>query len=275
MLRSAAVDYAELWNMTQEKEFGKLTSVQFSRLIRKLPEFRKESGALEEALRKAPAQNIRDLLGDGIWWAPFYELTLVEACALLLYVLDKVEWIKSIAAAPDPQEAALAELDNDTALEWNGGPGGVFSKSDLFALFVVLQKNILSIMLYKQSVCGLIEDARERGDDDALLKAIRIDRSVVSCPTAAARISRADVLGQQRFFLRLRSALKGPPRKHWEGYRDLRYSLFMLRELGLDSLSDDQLEHLLVKTLKVYPDRPSARKNLRKQYSESRKIKSL
>jgi hypothetical protein len=257
------------------KEYEKLNEDQFKRLIGKLPEFRKESGALQEALRKASAQNIRDLLGDGIWWAPLYELTFVEACALLLYVLDKVEWIKSMAAAPDPQETALAELDKDTPLEWNGGPGGVFSKSDLFGLFVALQKNVLSIMLYKQSVCGLIEDAREHGDDDALFKAIRIDRSVVSCPTAAARISRAEVLGQKRFFLRLGSALKGPSKKHWEGYRHLRYSLFMLREFGLDSISDDRLEHLLVKTLKVYPDTPSARKNLRKQYSESRKIKSL
>ena len=260
----------------KEKEYGKLSEDQFKRLIRKLPEFRKESGALREALRKAAAQNIRDLLGDGIWWAPVYELKLVESCATLLYVLDKVDWIKSIAAAPDPQEAALAVLDDDDwPLEWKGGPGGAFSKADVFGLAVALQRNILSIMIYKQSVCGLIEDAREHDDDDALFKAIRVDRSVVSCPTGAARISNAEALGQKSFFIRLRSALKGPSRKHWEGYRDLRYSLVVLRELGLESLNDDQLEHLLVKTLKVYPDTPSARKNLRKQYSESRKIKSL
>ena len=122
-------------------------------------------------------------------WAPIYELTVIEACALLLlYVLGKVEWIKSISLASDPQEAALAELDDDTPLEWNGGPGGVFAKSDLFGLFVALQKNVLSIMLYKQSVCGLIEDARERGDDDALFKAIRVDRTEPDTASRTARL---------------------------------------------------------------------------------------
>lgn len=257
------------------KDYGKFSGDQFRRLTRKLPEFRSESDALKRKLTEAPIEKLRELLGNGLRWAPLYEKTFAENMAWLLYVLDRVEWIKEIASRPDPQEALLDELNDDSPWEWSGGPGGAFSESDLFALACALQRNILSVMLYKQSICGLIEDARERRDDDALFKAIRVDRSVVSCPTAAARISEAEALGQKSFFVRLRSALKGPSLKHWEGYRDLRYSLFVLRELGFDRLSDDQLEQLLVHTLKVYPKHANARKNLRKQFSESRRLGPL
>jgi hypothetical protein len=40
-------------------------------------------------------------------------------------------------------------------------------------------------------------------------------------------------------------------------------------------MSDAQLEHLLVDVLKVYSPSFTARKNLRKQYYESKKIKGL
>jgi hypothetical protein len=240
-----------------------------------LPEFRAESDALQKELREASREKLRELIGDGLWWAPLYELTFAQNMGWLMYVLGRSDWIQEIASRPDPQESLLKELEDDSPLDWDGGPGGVFTESDLFGLACALQRNILSVMIYKQSICGLIEDARERADDDSLFKAIRVDKTVVSCPTAAARISEAEALGQKGFFVRLRGALKGPSQKHWEGNRDLRYSLFVLRELGFDQLSDDELEHLLVHVLKVYPKHENARKNLRKQFSESRRLRSL
>ncbi|WP_208300002.1 hypothetical protein [Aquabacterium sp. A08] len=51
--------------------------------------------------------------------------------------------------------------------------------------------------------------------------------------------------------------------------------MFALRELGFDKMTDAQLEELLVHQLKVYPNVPSAKKNLRAQYQQSRKIKTI
>ena len=256
-----------------EKEYGKLTEDQFKRLVRKLPELRKQGGELQQAFRSASKEKLHEILGDGVWWAPLYELSLVQVLALLFHVLDQAEWLKRIAQSPDPQEEALKWIEIDEDLEWNGGPGGVYSKGDVVALLTALQRNILSIMVYKRSLCSLIEEAGA-GNDDCLFDAIRLDRTIVTGLTAAARISKAELLGEKLFFIRLRSALKGPSRKHWEGYQDLRYSLALLRELGFDQMSDAQLEHLLVDVLKVYPKSYSARKNLRKQYYESKKIKT-
>lgn len=89
-----------------EKEYGKLTEDQFKRLVRQLPEIRKQGGELQEAFRSASKEKLREILGDGVWWAPLYELPLVQVLALLFHVLDQTEWLKRIAQSPDPQEEA-------------------------------------------------------------------------------------------------------------------------------------------------------------------------
>ncbi|MBX9810951.1 MAG: hypothetical protein K2Y16_04975 [Burkholderiales bacterium] len=257
-----------------EKQYGKLTADQFRRLIRKLPEFRSESKAFHEELRAASPEKLREVLGDGIWWAPLYEMPFAEVVALMVCAIGQADYLKEAVQSPDPQEIVLAEWEKlaDSA-DMEHVPKDV-TKADLIAIASALQRNVLSIMLYKRSLCSLVAEAKE-GNDSALFEAVRVDQSAVTCPTLAVRITRAVLLGEKQFFIRLRSALKGPSRKHWEGYQDLRYSLAILREMGFDQLSDAELEHLLVDVLKVYPKTYTARKNLRKQYTESKKIKGL
>jgi hypothetical protein len=257
-----------------EKDYGKLTVDQFRRFVRKLPEFRVEYEGLEDMVRSASPEKLRELIGDGLWWAPLYELSLIELLAWMLYVLGEIDHLKMVVQQPDPQEILIKEMEDDRVIEWNGGTGGAFKRSDLVLLAMALQRNVLSIMVFQRSIATLVKEAGD-GDDNSLFDAVRLDRSAVSCPTIAARISKAELLGEKRFFHRLRSALKGPQQKHWKSYQDLRYSLAMLREMGFDKLSDDQLEHLLIDVLKVYKSSPNARKNLRKQYYESKKLKSL
>ena len=52
-----------------EKEYGKLTEDQFKRLVRTLPEIRKESKRAEEMMRAASKEKLREVLGDGISWS--------------------------------------------------------------------------------------------------------------------------------------------------------------------------------------------------------------
>jgi hypothetical protein len=257
-----------------QKAYGKLTEDQFRRFVRQLPEIRKEYAGFEEAIQKASPQKLHDLLGDGVWWAPLYEFSMLESLAFLFYVLGETDHIRAMAQNPDPQEALLQEMEAGREIEWDGGPGKAFSKGDVIALAMVLQRNVLSIMVYQRSLAALVAEVRE-GNDRSLFDAVRLDRSVVSCPTVAARISHAELIGEKRFFQRLRNAVKGPQKKHWESYQDLRYSLAVLREMGFDKLTDAQLEKLLVDVLKVYPKTFTARKNLRKQYYQSNKFKTL
>jgi len=257
--------------MKAEKEYGRLTADQFRRLIARLPELREGARQLPELLQTAMSERMRAVLDAGIHWAVFYELTFAEHVALAVHLLGQGERIVEIAKMDDPQEAMLRWMDEDETM---GARTKELDYAGVLAATVSLQRSVFSLMLYKQSMSALLAEVRQN-DDDALFKAVRVDRSVLTSPSVALRISKAEIFGERHFFERLRSALKGPSKKHWEGYSDLRYSLVVLREMGFDSMSDAQLEYLLVDVLKVYPKSLSARKNLRKQYYESKRHKAI
>lgn len=258
----------------QQKEYGKLTVEQFKELMSRLPELRKQQGELVDIVRAVPKARLEELLPKDYYWADVYELSFIEHMALLLMAMDKLEFIHQAVQSDDPQQVVLDDLDTPDDGEWTGGWQGQFEKADLIGLVAALQRTILSIMVYQRPLSTLVEEVRQ-GNDDALFDAVRLDRSMVACPTFAARISKAELSRDNHFFLRLRKALKGPSQKHWQSYQDLRYALFVLRDLGFDKLSDDQLENLLVHQLKVYPNSFNAKKNLRKQYTLSKKINHL
>lgn len=256
-----------------EKEYGKLTADQFREFIGKLPELRQQRDEFGNLLAELPKKKFDELMVSGYNWSHIYENTFARHVAIALYAFNQLKWLKDVSLAPDPQQYALDTWPNDDSIDPEAHPD--FEPQDLIGLAYSLQRTILSVMLFQRSMSGLIQEVRENDDMDALFNAVRVDRAVVSCPTIADKIARAQLRNDKRFFLRLRNALKGPTQKHWAAYCDLRYSLFTLRELGLDGLSDTQLENLLVHNLKVYPNTPSAKKNLRAQYQQSKKITTI
>ena len=260
-----------------EKEYGKLSEDQFRRLIARLPELRKESTEFDAARASFSKERFREFFPEGFVWGAVYERPFAEHIALLFMALDEgCKYLEVLASSEDPQEKILQDMellgtdfDPDT---WRGGYGGLFNKADVCGLAISLQRTVLSVMLYQRTLSGLVQEVRDTDSSEALFNAVRIDRSIVAAPTIAHRIARAEWRNDKAFFLRLRSAMKGPQQKHWEAYKDLRYSLFALRELGLRDLTDAQLEHLLVRVLKVYPSTPGVAKNLRRQYQLSKKL---
>lgn len=255
-----------------QKDFGKLTTDQFCAFIGKLPEVRRQRDELGRLLADLPEEKFDTFGGNGFNMSPVYECSFAEHIAIVVVAFGRAKWLLDLANAPDPQRAVFEQwaIEGDEVV-----PHSSFQPQSLIGLAFTLQRTILSVMLFQRSMSGLIQEVRENDDMDALFNAVRVDRSVVSCPTIAYRIARAQMRNDKRFFLRLRNALKGPTQKHWASYCDLRYSLYTLRELGFDKLTDTQLENLLVHHLKVYPNTPSARKNLRAQYQQSKKINTI
>ena len=255
-----------------KKEFGKLTADQFKQLIGTLPELRRQQGELRDAIREVPSSRLDELLVDGYNWGCVYELTFHEHVALVVHCLGLSPYLKALASVPDPQQKFLDEIWDESKVD----EAAITAPAQaVIGLVFSLQRTILSVMLYQRSMSSLLQEVREQGSSEALFKAVRVDRAVVAAPSVADRIARAELRKDEVFFRHLRSALKGPSRKHWDAYNDLRYALFALRELGFDKLTDAQLERLMVDVLRVYPANPSARKNLRAQYQQSRKIKTI
>lgn len=256
-----------------EKAFGKLTLDQFRELVRTLPEVRSQIKELPQIVRAAPRKRIDELLDKEFYWATVYELPFLDSLTLLFFALGRVGQLMEWAASADPQQAALNSILADDIDDWSGGEGGNFKEKHVIGLTVALQRNILAIMLYHRTLSDLVAEVRTSPDwKEAFFKAVRVDRSILSCPSFSDRLARAELENDKQFFIHLKSALKGPSKKHWEAYRDLRYALCVLRELGFDQMSDDQLENLLVHQLKLYPNIPTARKNLRKQFTESKRV---
>ena len=253
-----------------ESKNTKLTPEEFRDVIRKLPEIRHDTNEFPELIRTIGREKLDKLFVADSVWSGLYEYPLEQFLALFICALGKsTDLHESVKAANPTREfhRRVAEWDVDINAQL---PDGI-ERRHIVTLTYALQRHILSIMLYHRSLSVLVSQAAA-GSDESLFLAVRVDRTVLSTPSIAVRIGRAEITDDKRFFLHLRSALKGPSGKHWEAYKDLRYSFALLREIGFDALTDAQLETLFVDQLGLYPRSASARKNLRKQITISNKI---
>jgi len=254
-----------------EKEFGKLSPDQFARFVTRLPEVRGQMCELPQFLRQNMGR-VNELLGpESLSWGHMYELPFLEQMATLFILIGLHIPLHEAVQTEDPQEVVLSWGDDNSPLDrWYDAHESEIQWRHLLWLAIVLQRNILAIMLFHQSMGALVAAVRQ-GDDSALFKAVRIDRTVLLAPTCADRLSKAEMLNDKEFLCHLRSAIKGPTKKHMAAIQDLRYSIVALRECGFDRFSDSDLERLFIRT-RLYPNSSGALKNLRKHIQEARKI---
>lgn len=248
----------------------KLTPEQFSDLAKKLPEIRSQRNEFTELIKSKP-QRVKEVLGEYYSWAEIYELGFVEQLAYLFVLIGLQKPIHEIAKSTAPQQALIEASENGGKLDqWYELNKNNIEKKHLLWLVVVLQRNILSIMLFHQSLGALVDQVR-KGSSEAFFKAVSVDRSILTCPTFADRLSMAELRNDKYFFIHLRKALKGPSSKHMAAIGDLRYSIVMLRDAGFDKYTDDELISLFVNT-GLYPKSFNAAKNLRKHIHNANKF---
>ncbi len=260
----------------QVKAYGKLTAAQFAELIQYVPVLLKLIRELGDYIAKIPSSRFDEVMAGSYWnYSHIYEVPFSRHLATLLVVMNRHNDFSAMADSPDPQEAVLEVLRNMEKVEDDRPLYEGFNESEALALIYSFGQTVTSMATYGRSISALIHAAREQMDSDALFKAIRMDRSVIGCPTAMQLIARAQLRDNKAFFRHLRSALAGPGRKQWEGLHPMRYAFILLNEMGLHGLSEAELETLMVDTLNVYPKSPSARKNLRAQYLQYRKYTTI
>lgn len=185
-------------------KYGNLTLEQFKQLINKLPEIRGQMQELPDLLNSAPKDRVMGILDQGLYWADSYELSFQELLALLICALDCHQELHKAAQSDDPTQAAFSMFQNVEYETWKGGLGGMFEIGDVVALFTALRRNVLSIMLFHRTLNAMVDEVRN-GDDDSLFNAVRIDRSIITCPTFALRIAKAEIQNEKQFFIHLRS----------------------------------------------------------------------
>lgn len=258
------------------KELDKLTVDQFAEFIRFLPGIFKMLRDVDDLLVRTPIAKFDGVMsGDYGDYSEVYEFSFIQHLAFVVVALNRHDEVKEMAASPDPQEAVLEMLRRQDEVD-DKPQHEAFDDASVVALVYALSRSMQSMTTYGRSMSSLLQDVRDNGNHDSLFKAIRMDRAVIGCSTAMKHIARAQMRGDKAFFKKLRSALGGPGQKQQAGLDLMRYAMLILREIGLDHISEAELEELMVEKLKVYPrNQPNARKNIRAHYQRAKKLPTI
>lgn len=199
-------------------------------------------------------------------WCHLYELHFNEHVvivnnSIIKLIPDLLDVYKALASKQDQVGAIpdfLNKFDNVLSKQEfakNSDVAREFAPNALkiYFLSTSLFNTFKSFAVFGKSINELLKLARA-GEDSALFDAIRIDKTVIGCPTAVERISRAEFFENADFFKKLQKALNGKlgVREH-KNYQKMRLVFEILHEVGADKLSDDDLYELFVKELKIYP----------------------
>jgi hypothetical protein len=238
-----------------KKEFGKFSTQQLRAFVDAL-HARSSLQKEWQALVDSEPDKVFKLMSSDFYWSELYALSFLEQIAFLTVVGGLDGWIKKMASAIDPQEAALAELKHQMTTLGDPSeiePHEAFEPKVFLGSFIALLKNLECIWHYGMPINDLITQA-SYGNDASLFKAIRVDRTITSCPPVADRISRAEIERDEQFFKLLRNALRGPSKKPMDAYGPLRYILYQLEEDGvLEQMTTKERFDLFCTELDLYP----------------------
>jgi hypothetical protein len=255
-----------------QKEYGKFTLEQLKELKNLLNQSQQLAPTLEQVIQESDPKKLERILGDNFSWFHYYELSFIEHMAMGALILNWQSHLKEIAKAKDPQQAFFDffySIKDDE--NWEGGFNGLFEMNDLLGLVISIFRTMKSLMVHQKSLSTLIQEVRN-GSDTSLFNAVRLDRTVLACPSVVHRVSVAELKGDNDFFIHLRNAVKGPSQKHMVALDPLRYMMAAVVESGGDHLSSEAVEELFVDQLQLYAKQPTAQKNLYEQFLKTKRI---
>ena len=218
-------------------------------------------------------------------WAQFYEMPF-EVCLGAFFVLAKSTSELQSAASAENKLQALNEVTDgldsklDSVLDSLNLDDQKSYVAHIASLSFLFINSLRSLMVYGQYINELIKVSRESSDleiaDRAFLQAIRIDPTVLGCPTGLKRISRAIFFNDAKFLNKIKNALSRKLGiRESKNYRKIRFILQVLHESGGVNLSDLELKDLFVTNLKIYSDsQSSSQKNLKELAYNFKKRKS-
>jgi len=256
------------------EQFGKLTADQLRQIISILPGLATLRAELETELVQHPDRLAR-LAPDTLNWAWAYELPFTEHLARLVFVMGGGPQLVAAAASDDPHQVLLDSVDEEPP-EWTGGPGGQYKLQDVFVLLQGAINSFDCLMIYGAYLNDYIALARNGGKEgeDALFKAIRVDPTVVSTPTAVDCLSRALLVRDEAFLKGWRAAVLGRTGKQATYLKHFRFVMQALYEVGALNLPNTKLVELVF-DLGLYENAAGAAKNVRELVRKAKKDRAI
>jgi len=254
-----------------QKEFGKLTLDQLRMLIALLPELDRLHSEMP-AVFAEKQEKLDTVLTPGFFWSQFYELPIEEHMEALTVIAGLAPNLKAAVVSDDPQQFLIDNL-KDGIQDWQGGFEGRFEKKHLYSVAYSTKYTLDCLVVYGFYINEFIAQVRQ-GNDAALFKAIRIDPTVASCPTAADRISRAVMEQDETFLHDLHNAFGGKTGDQASHLKHFRFVMQALREGGALEKSNNELIQLVF-DLGLYDDVAGSEKNVRELIRKSKKKQSI
>jgi hypothetical protein len=224
---------------------------------------RRGAEALRLELQKLPQEVREKVLGSGSWWAWAYELSVIQHSALFYWSIGQLDKLRAALDADKDKNQVILDfarsyVPGDEIDRLFESEGEEFRKALAMSLLLALMRQMECLEKEGSYISDLVQKVANH-EDEALFKALHIDRTLVSCPTFAARIARAEIEDDKLFFANLARALKtrwkkkSPQKK--EDHKDLRIMLQATYESGqLQKMSMTEADELFIKELAVYSE---------------------
>lgn len=195
-------------------------------------------------------------------WCHLYELPIIEHAnsGLAFFGDGDGDAIRRLANSKNQiVEAGLLLNEADAEFDaWDPTPeekGELrMILASIYALSFSLTNSLRALMTFGLYLNELVAIVRQGGADaeKALLSAVKIDPTVIGCPSAITFMSQRTLLGDTKFLGKLSAAMKGKlsasEKNHFE---KVRLVLQVLHETGAKRLSAPDLYNLFVAELEI------------------------
>ncbi len=122
--------------------------------------------------------------------------------------------------------------------------------------FMASVNDTISMLVNKKHMATLVEEAK-KGEDEALFKAVRVDKTLLDAKWVRRKIRIAQYTGEHIFFKQLGDAIKKPPLEHDMEHTQSFLVLAYFWKLGLCRLTNPELMELLLSSGVRVQDDPS------------------
>lgn len=241
-------------------QLGKISSEDLKFLLDAYPQF---IGVELPEARQLLLENQDIIFSDDVpkaVWCHLYELPPKEHFVRVMVAVGGEDALREIMRSPNQIQAMpsavgrlLAEIDAWELTE-EEMEGLRKSLQAIFGLTLSLANSVRSLMTFGWYLNDLVAMVRGGGDDadSALLRAVKIDPTVLGCASVVVRMSRAVMTNQQKFLAQVRNAMAGQVgKREQKNYKNMRLVLQVLHETGAPKLNETDLYTLFVEELKL------------------------
>lgn len=246
--------------MTTERRYGKLAQSDIGLILPLLPQLEKERQELQARIEKQPEKFSEKFLTTGFAWAHLYEVPFLQLLFNFLAVAGLDKEVVHASNQEEPIKALLNVVEEVSDMEWAGGSGGKFRPGDLLGYLHAIIGNLDCLVIYGSYLNDLIADA-QKGNLEVLVKAIRIDPTVVTGTLARNLISFEVITGDHAFIDEFRRAMAGKTGDQAAYLKKFRFLMQLLHEIGALGHPTKELSELVF-NLGAYDRRPGAGKNV-------------